>query len=613
MALMKDEQNQSNTPNTGSRGPSFGFMRQNISHRLSGAVGSEALSRLAEEMNVQYKTIPDANERPTVTILDRTQVPNIMFSAIVSSLKRGLEVHYYTVMIEATGDRPEPQTAQRIMMEVNDLKQIRGAAQNRRGIWVTADANDGVYHQRIQEYLATKYGKDGIDYIDVGTLIVPNIANLTDGSLARNIAANAQQACIFSAELSENENIDLNIVKAKQEEPGLMFSLIADTGIVGNHDEVGNPIRSDIHMGLIAKIGNGSSSAGASLNAAEHEKMLIDISAYVEPFPEKVNLPGMTAAGMPIQAIRFHPHIVLTRMALHDKTLGFLLAGIASSTAAINPEIWMASVIPQNAKAAKLRNPGALNKIANLNGVEGVVDLMDKSLTPDERVALINQLYMASPFFSFDVDITSPQGFYTYPLAVGAMSQAGVNRDNARQDIVEAASWLTDGIFPQNYPLNKIFATDAVIIPTGRWHDGSTNEERDIREIDLTMITTLTEDEKIWAQWVMSYENPESCFLERVDIINRIMPDAVITGKAYRVTFHPEFITTLTSAVKAAGMSTQVDPLMTFNRGIDITAAATTFAHAGISQIPTFQTSFSPNNFNMASMMFNGNAGFPMH
>ena len=98
-------------------------------------------------------------------------------------------------------------------------------------------------------------------------------------------------------------------------------------------------------------------------------------------------------------------------------------------------------------------------------------------------------------------------------------------------------------------------------------------------------------------------------YISKVDLISKLIPGAVITGKAVRVTFSEKFISTLMNAAMGAGLDARYEPEITFMETNNIAMVGNYMAGAGLggnaagfakqqmNNAPMYQTPYAANGF----------------
>ena len=521
-------------------------------------LGSEYINKLTKNLEEVYKQLP-VSERPKVSILDKTVIGNLGYSSIVIHYrtKSGV-VNYFISLLEGTGDLPK--TSDQIIAEVQSAAKQTGAIPY---VFTTCDAVDDILHEEVIRALTVEYG-NGTEFKSVDAVIVPATQHDNE-NIVINIAAIGYNAVTIDGLLADGLVADFNIRLAKRKSPNTMLRFDSNMFKQVIPNEVDSPVRADWQIELNAIQANNNI---ISPNMRDGKHKLTHVCGFTDAIPEEVIVPTMP--GMPaVKQVRLHPHHIVTSNAVQTPTPAMMLLGVVSSLVMTNESMWLAGLLPEDSKKP-LHNTGALNMITNIegnqNGVGEVLDLSRAKVSADEAYALLKQLYTLGSVVSYDVEIFGPQTYYTSLLSVAAEPGNSGSKQAAAEDIIDAANWLTDGMFPENFGTNEVFAQSGIVVPLGKWSDKS--GERDIRDIDASFIASQTNDPELVRKWFLSNLPKEATgmdpYLTKVEIISNLVPSAVITGKAIRVTFTEKFISTLINSATNAGLDAIYEPAVKF-------------------------------------------------
>lgn len=519
--------------------------------------GSEYTNNVAKAL-VNYYAKATKQVSPSVHIFDKETFTKLAYSTIVVTLKVNNTVNYYTILLESTGRKPL--TAHEIIEEWTQASKIPGGAPI---IYTADEAINSLLHKEIIANLKLEYNS-GEEFQAVDGLVLhkghPDI-----DQIAPMVATLAYNACYVEALMDSKNYQDLNIAVAVAEKKNKQLRFEASMSKATSLNELCMPTRSDWKISLC--LFNNQAQNFNIPNADIAKKVLSSVSGFVDALPENVALP--TPPGMAQQyGIRFRPHVITTSIASVVPTIGYMLLGVVSSLVMTNKNMWLSTFSPTDKKV----NVGSLNILSKIDDGEGQrIDFTNKSYTADQVWAGISQLFPQSPILSVDVESYGPQSYYTSILAAAAASTASDEKTAAAKYLVKVANHITGGRFPANYDINKIFAMPGITIPLGHWSDKS--GDRDIRDIDLVFITSHTDDINIINSWALSSlpmsASGQDPYLTKVGIISKLIPSAEITGKATRVTFHSEFITTLISSVVSAGLDVRYEPEGSYSSLLD--------------------------------------------
>lgn len=543
-----------------------------INGLMSANAGSEFTNSIAKTINESYKTL---GYQAKVHILDKetSTYEHLAYSTIVVSLKKKSDVAYFIVLVEATGRKPV--TADGIIKDIQSYQRGMNNIDNRYVVYTTDDAIDSVLHNDIGAILKATYGED-VRLISVEGLV---LSHHSSENTWPNIAALAYNSCMVELNLISGELNDLNIAEANNKTPNARLKI--DTAISRSHtkDLLEKPVRSDWRLELSLTANNNKAH---SLNAKNSKATLVITNGFVDAIPEEIPLPQQYF-GAPAQSVmRFRPHIITTAINTATPTVNFMLLGLITSTIMVNKNMWLPAI---NAKDNK--NIGALNVLANLNNEpQGLpLDLTNKKYSPQDVYNVVGQMFTMAPLFSVDIDNFGIGSGYSSVLAV-AGDRSNKARVDAAREIIEAAHWLTNGVFNKAFDVNKIFSFDAVPVPTGIWEDKS--GIRDIRDID-TAFVAANGSVDLLNKWVLSNMPAEITkhdpYIAKVEVIQALVPGAEVTGKAFRLTFTDQFIAELTRAAEAAGLDMTYEPEIRLNENMSINIMANYLNLGGITNV----------------------------
>jgi len=537
---------------------------------LMGATrGSEYTNTIAKTMIDMYANLPTP---PKVNIFDRERLGNLAYSCIVVSLatKDG-SVCYNISLLESTGD--EPMHASDIVAEATRAMREPGSHAR---IFTPSDAVNGRLNDIVLTELASQYPGKEFVYTD-GLVVHASSLDITD--LGMRVAAIAYNAVHCEAMMSSGEIADLNLAEALAASGRTAYKLEYNTYQTTVPNLVGSPTRQDFKLDLVEV----NQDQGFELNADSRNR-LVSVGGFVDAVREDIATP--TQPGLqPVKTTRLHPNIIMTNNDVVSPTEGFMLVGLAAVTAMSRPEMWIQALAGINAKTPN--NPGSLNILTNIeNGQVGTpLDFSSKEVTLEEHYSALRQMFSLTPIISCDVEVFGPQASYTSLLSAAAAPAGTNSRTEALSEIVSTCVQLTNGNFRSDYPINEIFATEGILVPLGTWMDKS--GERDIRDIDLAFVANQTGDMNTINKWSMT-SLPRSItgmdpFLTRVEIIAQLIPDAVINGKAVRVTLSNRFIHELTVAIENAGLIARYETNVVINEQYNTSQFADYLAAAGLS------------------------------
>lgn len=151
---------------------------------------------------------------------------------------------------------------------------------------------------------------------------------------------------------------------------------------------------------------------------------------------------------------------------------------------------------------------------------------------------------ISAPIFGLRVSLTNPM-HRMFRLA----TKSGEAGNAARERIIELASGLTGGIFPETFPKNKIFLGH-ITAPVGEM-----NVKKDVKSlsaVDMAYVIGNANNQKVVAMKMsaMMFKNQNS-YIDAIRVLNEFAPQAEIFSRETIVYFNPEFIAALARAFGA--------------------------------------------------------------
>lgn len=543
---------------------------------MSTTQGSTYTDNIFTTMVNMYKESAESI-RPKVSKLDKEMVSGIAYSTIVVSRAYSNAVYYFTILLEATGRAP---------MKASDVVQelSNSVKSNQKAFIFTPDqAIDKLLHGMIQKQLKVEYGTAINEFISVDGLVISNVEPAELTTVVNRVAPVAINALNVEIKISNKESYDLNLADTKA--ANQILKIEANFNNPTSFDQTRRPIRTDWVVDLL-KIN--TDNEYVSLNVSDSRQTLASVRGFIDAIPTDIE--EVTYTGQRFKRTKIRPHIIITSNDVLAPTVGFGLLGIVSSLVMTSKDMYVYSEVPRNG-----RTPAGLNMIVNLendpSGVGAVTEINSKKYSNSEVYDIIGKIFSLDPMVSMDVASFGPQTSYLSIFATAAAPKQNDHTVAARKEIIAAASRLTNGLFPIDFDPNSIFKNAGIILPLGTWADKT--GERDTRDIDLAWIMNNKGDMKLASDYVLSGTpreagNNQDNFIGRVAVLNAIIPDAIIDGKLSRVTFHPDFIRTLSSAILSSGFDVRYDPEIVYTENAGIGIAGDFYSNAGVTNASGF-------------------------
>lgn len=519
-----------------------------MGHALS---GNEVVERYKNGLKEILEKIEEVNFK--IFTIDRSVVKALPYSLVIVAAKDGNKVAYFTNIIEATGKPVVTAAELDGAYKALNNNHYGQYGQQRRDPSETALPGD-IFNKNlrvlIESMLADTYKKCTI--VNVESISIP--ADKDPERIIKNLAKINYLATV--AEVKSSEIPKINIAKELSRVKNTQFNLNVNIAKVNVLSAVDDPILTEWSSALQITGNNESMySMGANSEGSVNQD-IVTVKGTVESSITRV--PMQTYAGQaPQYQTKIVPNICINSFEtnLHN-TESVLLAIITALPMTIKDNL----VKAYHNKGADTE---ALNMITNMDGNEtGIGETLDlKSIDLQAAYGIIDTMLSDTTQISVDVDVC---GNNTWQLAVLGIAQTNTN---ARKEIIRAAHHLTNGIFPKEFPLDKIFSRKGTVIPSGVFDDN----QHDARELDLAKVTALTNgDHKAVSAWDASNYPLEKSridpFTTRLDIVASINQNIKIKGKISREVLHPEFVAVLKSSAEQCGLNATHRPVITLTQ-----------------------------------------------
>ena len=151
---------------------------------------------------------------------------------------------------------------------------------------------------------------------------------------------------------------------------------------------------------------------------------------------------------------------------------------------------------------------------------------------------------MSAPIFALRTSLTEPM---QRVFRLGIRSDKAGNA--ARERILDLASKLTGGIFPETFPKDKIFLGH-ITAPVGEMN--VKKDTKPLSVVDTAYVIGNANNPKIVSKKISSlmFRNPAS-YIDALQVLNEFAPQAEIHSRETIVYFNPEFIAALAKALSA--------------------------------------------------------------
>lgn len=578
----------------GSRVPIFSFSNGGALGTLfsqNGGNHSEYLNTIKNEAEkiiaAHNEDVASTNENPLnlkLLIIDRKRnndaqgrgKAGLSAPTIVVSHKQGGEIYYYWFLFSHLGKDVATINEMNETYKHNEEILESGGRRSFKDqlLYNTADSIvDELFHDIVQSRLREQYkiGREEGTFVSMqGMIFSPNAKNYEPIELAQTIACVAYNTMVSYIGVYSNDpkykvseiNITKDIMPFKSE---FNFKMDLNFNPVNNEtqftDKACNIIRQDF---IVSTYAESKQQTLQSHNSGDDVEQLCYVGGYVDAIPYNQVIPGRYGE-RETYVPRLHPHIIITQAEGRVNTLGFKLLSIATATHMLKRENYLMSIYNNIATKS---DPGYLNLITNLReDKQGDVKFLDFTSGNNQYDIQdqLTEMFCGDPIMSIDLMPYTEQSAVDVTLITAAPGGSSSEREwrDASRDIVNTAVLLTDGEFPSDFPLDRIFSQPALSFPAGYFPVKS--DIKDLRNIDLAcFLGSLKEkdrvDEVIGAYLTTNYPeivNDSDPYFTRIKLINNVLgiKNGVVVSTGTRLTFCPEFVETLVKAIERTDFS----------------------------------------------------------
>jgi hypothetical protein len=520
--------------------------------------GSEILSTLTEKLTETYKSAQDVKFE--LVQVDNNNDTVLAFSVLVVVAFRKGNMNlasYHSLLLEATGDKPQP-----LMENFNNGEMIER-------LRVTGDAYDSVMVETILRKLNTAFPK--VRMLNADAEVVPATFDYNNKVALHTLAVNAAMAC-FSELQSKDPNFkDLNMAHF-QRDSSLVVSPRFERSVQEGVDSL--PRRQDVKITFSSQLNRQNSNT--SLNSGERATKLADLSGFVDLIWAPTQLQNPYGAMMPVMPgmpqipqHKYVANLVVTSLVTEQfSTLAGMLLALTSLRSVSEANNWYGA-FRSNGLRQNMHDIGYLNLEANVennpNGIGKPFDTSLDSFSAMDLYKFLSSVIRPGIVVSMDVPECGPESWYlsVFSQAASLDPRQTDRTQAARMAIYNAANELTNGRFSQHFTAGKeMFVNMGNRVHMG-WYEDSQNQRRDLRDIDYVAVAALTKDPEQIKRWSDSYNATSVPLIKRLDVrqrlIRAVVPNANFTGFANRVTFSNEFLSALVVSCAEVGVAPRLD------------------------------------------------------
>lgn len=551
-------QQQPTSGNTNNGGERWTFHKRDTFGRapIGRGIGSEALTKLQTALTEEYKKA-DSSFEITIIPIDNSNESAYFSSLIVclrdkTALKDGVAFH--TLIIEATG---EPIIARTEQINNNNVEVLR----------VPGDAYDQVMMKMILERVNAAF--PGLPAHNTMATVVSRAFNFEDKISIHNLALNTGLATSTELITRQKDFNDINLANHVSDS-NLTVSLTFSNQQIEN--SVGEPTRADVGIGFSSQ--QTRYQANQSMNSDERATRVSSLSGFVDlfwsPVAPQQGLYGAYAQQAPmfnqqqfVPSQQYGARFVITSLeSNYASTIPAQLLSLVTSLGLSTDGNWMQAFrpTPRAGKRIQMHDIGALGievrNEGNAGGFGKKIDTSGDDFRAEQLGQLISALIRPGLTLSMDVPECGPETWYT-----SIFSAAANGSMEAAEALENAANQLTNGAFWRHFQHGTPMFTDLGNRVHLGYYTDETGVKRDLRDVDYLAVANMVgeRDPAAIRDWSDTFLQTRFPLLQRLAarkrIISGLLPDAVFTGFAHRVTFTTKFTTSLSMACAEAGLS----------------------------------------------------------
>lgn len=516
---------------------------------LSRTQTSEALVRATTAFEKALKLLkPSSQLRVEMLKLDNTRQTSLHLSSVVlyslpadNSIK---DLTFHVMLLEGSGE-PLANTQAQFGNQQVPVRRY------------TEEVLNDLYLQTVVEVLGSEF--PGYTLHNASGCVVPRAFNWEDTDAVSALLNNGSWAVVNKLLTRlQPEETRINLTEFGQD---AVLQLTPTFRHPDTQDHLGNPVRSDCFMSLVAMPVN---RAKADVpNAGERPVALANICGFTDLVWAPPQNGYTTPFGGQGPNWKFAARQVLTVLEnVRYNTIEAQLLALAAAYRLNENNTWYMGFVSSTSQFRKgtvnLKDIGALNIEANVHnepsGFGTAADTNSATWTPLELGKFLNAA--VRPGLSVAIDV-STLGTDTWFNEV--FSAASLGDVMAQRAILEAADNLTGGHFSTRYKSSAApFAVieETVLMGTYRKADGTLGDLRDFDHLAVLNLVGAT-DPTIGAQWSDTFLRTDHSKERRLDaranLLNSLESTAVITGTAQRCTAIGDFMKALVDSITDAG------------------------------------------------------------
>lgn len=501
-----------------------------------------------------------------------------------------------TLMIEKTAPALSPTISRYEQMSFENVTTV-------------ADLFDQSMANRINKLVTQSYGGN-VEVTLAGTIVVPDTMDMEDEAAMHGLVFSCVNACY--AELDNRVpfgglRFKVSDINASQENLSVDLNYNPDKVLTAT----GEPVRSDISITLQSKMRS---------DGVDGVERVLDISRLDTFVDLMYSQPTELLPNGQLPTQMYYPRVVITKAdtLININTLELQLLNLAQASILAMNSAWMGAFKPNRAKkGVDVKDIGGIGWDIPVTADPSIfqnVDTKTQEFTEAEFYQFMKKFVHDTPIISFDIEEAGETAWLDSDFILAA-----TGAPESYQNIITAANNLTNNFFEKHWgsvagPETSICDIDNRV-HLGYYVDEN-NEAQDIRDLDYLAVMNLVAatDKPLITRWEESYSRFDRPMEERLQdrsiLIKNFLPQAKIKRYGQRVTFTPQFITALGSALRDAGLHVQPNNVHKLDTGAGSRGYANANAYALNTQQTNsmFQTHQSSAQVNNAFNAFMGNS-----
>ena len=502
--------------------------------------------------------------KTTILKMDRSlpQFNYLYYSAIVvvTEFSNTDDLFSHIILLEATGEKPK-----QVATMLDDYRN----KQQPQALYVPSDAFDPILADGVKNTIKIKFGDRKVVSTN-GMLIPYNIPAKAIADKAIMIAINANLTR-YATKTGLVPTLSLPKFLADTSNSIIEQDITYITSRLG-HNYLGAPIRTDFRLDISQASRSNNSKY---LNSKSSRVPIVSASGYLEFLPHVEQGNHMMPEKRSVL-----PAIIINDIASPKPSLDMMILGILSGTVFSNPD-HLATLLTSG-----IKDPGMMNYIVNIennkSGYGDRIKLIDGKNSREAVMEGVSKLVTPTPVLFVEAEVYGPNCDPMTPWIMLASGQAS----HANNLIISEL----EKMLGTKLNTRRVMVSKTNTIPLGTFVS-SDGVERDIRDIDLAYVIEHAKDHNLILQWISSNApgvgGVNDGYYQKLEVINALAPNAIITGKAIRVAINPELIAEVVSIMAQIGFSPKIDanPTASFARDNNLFQISAAYANAGISGV----------------------------